>query len=267
MYTLSKQALMTVVPIIGGPSCKDDRPQFNEDHGMAVCLQSVGITAEETYDEEGKEMTMVGRIGYHQMMSRDPPYWFHINPNHDNPGLGEDCCSFYPIATHNHKLPHSLREYEEAFYGGGTFEPYMHAMEKRYIRTFRSIHNEVPAAYMQFAEDRTCVGRCHHDFHGCTADLASWSHPSCPMGCAIADGVSSLERCRAACRQIDGKCDWSLGEVDGVVNELKGNNCGSCPEDIERGAEGDKECLDGCAFAFTSRSGTDDTRNLSDNGR
>jgi hypothetical protein len=66
---------------------------------MGKCLHTVGIYPEETIDDEGKEMTMLFPIGYHQMMANDVKYWFHKNPLHNiTPGIGEACCSFDPLA-------------------------------------------------------------------------------------------------------------------------------------------------------------------------
>eukprot|EP01062_Namystynia_karyoxenos_P041340 TRINITY_DN3012_c0_g1_i1.p1 TRINITY_DN3012_c0_g1~~TRINITY_DN3012_c0_g1_i1.p1 ORF type:complete len:779 (+),score=206.78 TRINITY_DN3012_c0_g1_i1:113-2449(+) len=88
----------------------------------------------------------------------------------------------------------------------------------------------------------TCDGWCLSAGHCCKGAVSSFQHPSCSMGCFIAQHAASEAECEAQCRKADNTCAWSYAGKDM-------NNCDSCPKVGERecsAADGVEECLFGC---------------------
>eukprot|EP00658_Telonema_sp_P-2_P085306 TRINITY_DN9700_c0_g1_i1.p1 TRINITY_DN9700_c0_g1~~TRINITY_DN9700_c0_g1_i1.p1 ORF type:complete len:811 (+),score=166.33 TRINITY_DN9700_c0_g1_i1:197-2629(+) len=92
------------------------------------------------------------------------------------------------------------------------------------------------------ATNLSCEAGCEHAGHCCTGLVSSYNHPSCAMGCALAEQTAKVEQCIAHCHQVDNRCSWKIGN-------LSGNNCGSCGKGCDA-SDGVGECVTGCQLAF-----------------
>lgn len=117
-----------------------DRDGATEERTLSICLQSIGITATDTSNENGQIRSLVWRPSAHLGKKRSigTKSWFWAG----KPATakdGKDCCAVDVHSLHPYKRPDQMRKLHNKLYGNGIFGE---SIEDIYLKSIKDYLNQ-----------------------------------------------------------------------------------------------------------------------------